>query len=298
MNSLTAEAVAPHRQRDLAAFAGIEAWIFDLDNTLYPRSTNLFQQVDQRIRAYVAKLLNVDEAEAERIQKGFYREHGTTLRGLMLTHNVDPDEFLEFVHDIDHGVVQPDPALGAAHPAAARQEIHLHQRLAPAMPRRWRSGSASRRISRTSSTSSPPNLVPKPERETYDRFVKRFGVAPERAAMFEDLARNLVVPKAVGMTTVLVVPPGTREVFHGEWEYRGARRRPRRFRHRRSRAASSARSPTRSALTPPDLRPPRRRHRLRGARHLRAEGDRRLHPPRPFARHHRRLCASPSISSR
>jgi putative hydrolase of the HAD superfamily len=65
------------------------------------------------------------------------------------------------------------------------------------------------------------NLVPKPERETYDRFVARFGVSPGRAAMFEDLARNLVVPKSVGMTTVLVVPPGTREVFHDEWEYEG-----------------------------------------------------------------------------
>jgi putative hydrolase of the HAD superfamily len=65
------------------------------------------------------------------------------------------------------------------------------------------------------------NLVPKPERETYDRFVKHFGVMPERAAMFEDLTRNLIVPKAIGMKTVLVVPPGTREVFHGEWEYEG-----------------------------------------------------------------------------
>ena len=92
--NLTVETVAPHKPRDLGVFAGTEAWIFDLDNTLYPRSSNLFRQVDERIRIYVRDLLSVDEAEAERIQRSFYREHGTTLRGLMLKHSVDPDDFL------------------------------------------------------------------------------------------------------------------------------------------------------------------------------------------------------------
>jgi putative hydrolase of the HAD superfamily len=218
--SLTAEAVQPHRTRDLATFADIEAWVFDLDNTLYPRSTNLFSQVDQRIRAYVGKLLNVDEAEAERIQKNFYREHGTTLRGLMLTHQVNPDEFLEFVHDIDHSVVKPDPKLGAA-------ILRL-----PGKKYIFTNGSRHHAEKVAERLGFPKhfedifdiiaaNLVPKPERQTYDRFVNQFGVKSERAAMFEDLARNLIVPKSVGMTTVLVVPPGTREVFHGEWEYEG-----------------------------------------------------------------------------
>jgi putative hydrolase of the HAD superfamily len=218
--NLTVETVAPHKARDLAVFAGKEAWVFDLDNTLYPRSTNIYRQVDERIRLYVRKLLNVDEAEAENIQKSFYKTHGTTLRGLMLTHNVDVDAFLEFVHDIDHSAVQPDPALGAA-------LVRL-----PGKKYIFTNGSR-RHAEKVAERLGFPkhfedifdivaaNLVPKPERETYDRFVKRFGVTPERAAMFEDLTRNLVVPKAVGMTTVLVVPPGTREVFHGEWEYEG-----------------------------------------------------------------------------
>jgi putative hydrolase of the HAD superfamily len=220
MNALTAEAVAPHRARDLDAFAGVEAWIFDLDNTLYPRSSKLFQQVDERIRAYVRKLLNVDEAEAERIQKDFYRRHGTTLRGLMITHDVDPDEFLEFVHDIDHTVVQPDPALGAA-------LLRL-----PGKKYIFTNGSRQHAEKVAKRLGFPTHfegifdivaakLVPKPEQVTYERFVKHFGIKSRRAAMFEDLARNLAVPKAVGMTTVLVVPPGTREVFHGEWEYEG-----------------------------------------------------------------------------
>src|SRR5215470_468093 len=112
--NVTVEKLAPHGRPELGVFADKEAWIFDLDNTLYPRSTKLFQQVDDRIRAYVRQLLNVDEDEAERIQRNFYKVHGTTLRGLMLTRNVDPDEFLAFVHDIDHSVVKPDPALGEA----------------------------------------------------------------------------------------------------------------------------------------------------------------------------------------
>ena len=220
MNPVTAEAVSPHPQEDLAAFAGVEAWIFDLDNTLYPRSTNLFNQVDERIRAYVARLLDVEDAEAQRIQKDYYREHGTTLRGLMLSHNIDPDEFLEFVHDIDHSCVQPDPALGEAllrlpgkkyifTNGSRRHAEKVAERLG--FPRHFED----------IFDIVAANLVPKPERATYDLFVSRFGLRPERAAMFEDLARNLLVPKAVGMTTVLVVPPGIREVFHDDWEFEG-----------------------------------------------------------------------------
>ena len=220
MKHLTAEALAPHKKSDLARLAGVEAWIFDLDNTLYPRSTNLFRQVDRRIRNYVSRLLDVDERQAERIQKDFYRRHGTTLRGLMLKHNVDPDAFLEFVHDIDHSVVKPDPALGDA-------ILRL-----PGKRYIFTNGSRQHAEKVAERLGFPEHfegifdivaadLVPKPERATYERFVKRFGVAPQKAAMFEDLARNLVVPKSVGMATILVVPRGTREVFHGAWEYEG-----------------------------------------------------------------------------
>lgn len=220
MDVLTAEAIAPHDRRDLTAFARIEAWIFDLDNTLYPRSTDLFRQVDQRIRAYVGKLLNVEEAEAERIQKNFYREHGTTLRGLMISHDVDPDDFLQFVHDIDHSVVQPDPALGEALLRLPGKKYIFTN------GSRFHAEKVAERLGIPRHFEDifdivAANLVPKPERATYDRFVDRFHVKPGEAAMFEDLARNLVVPKSVGMTTVLVVPPGIRDVFHEEWEYEG-----------------------------------------------------------------------------
>lgn len=220
MTHLTAEALAPHDKRALGAFHRVEAWIFDLDNTLYPRSANIFRQVDQRIRAYVRRLLDVDEAEAERIQKDYYRRHGTTLRGLMLGHNVDPDDFLEFVHDIDHTAVQPDPALAAAILRLPGKKYIFTN------GSRQHAEKVAERLGFTDHFEDifdivAANLVPKPHKETYDRFMNRFGVAPENAAMFEDLARNLVVPHSVGMATVLVVPRGTREVFHGEWEFEG-----------------------------------------------------------------------------
>jgi putative hydrolase of the HAD superfamily len=164
--------------------------------------------------------LNVDEAEAERIQKGFYKEHGTTLRGLMLTHDIDPDEFLEFVHDIDHSVVKPDPALGAAIlrlPGKKYIFTNGSRRHAEKIAERLGLAKHFEDIFDIAAA----NLVPKPYSETYDRFVRRFRVEPDRAAMFEDLARNLAVPKEIGMTTVLIVPPGTREVFHGDWELEG-----------------------------------------------------------------------------
>jgi putative hydrolase of the HAD superfamily len=220
MRTLTAEAVAPHRERDLRAFADVEAWIFDLDNTLYPRSADLFRQVDDRIRAYLRRLLNIDEAEAERIQKNFYREHGTTLRGLMLKHDVNPDEFLEYVHDIDHSAVQPDPALGEAIlRLPGRKYIFTNGSRAHAEKVAERLGFPTHFEDIFDIVAA--ELLPKPERATYERFVKRFGIRPDRGAMFEDLARNLVVPKSVGMQTVLVVPSGTREVFHEEWEFEG-----------------------------------------------------------------------------
>jgi putative hydrolase of the HAD superfamily len=220
MNPLTAEALDPHRKRDLVPFRHVDAWIFDLDNTLYPSTTNIFPQVDERIRSYVRRLLDVDEAEAERIQKTFYREHGTTLRGLMLTHDVDVDDFLSFVHDIDHSAVQPDPAL-----CAAIQRLPGKKYIFTNGSRRHAENVAER-LGCTSHFEDifdivAANLVPKPERASYDLFVNRFGFSPGRAAMFEDLSKNLIVPKELGMVTTLVAPPGTREVFHGEWELEG-----------------------------------------------------------------------------
>jgi putative hydrolase of the HAD superfamily len=206
--------------RDLSSFAGVEAWIFDLDNTLYPRHTNLFAQVDQRIREYVGRLLAVDADEAHRVQKDYYRRYGTTLRGLMEEHGIAPDDFLEYVHDIDHSPVEADPVLAAAVARLpGRKFIFTNGSRAHAEKIAARLGFTDHFEDIFDIVRS--ELLPKPARATYDRFVAETGILPERAAMFEDLSRNLEAPAALGMKTVLVVPSGTREVFQDEWEMEG-----------------------------------------------------------------------------
>src|SRR5690242_14747961 len=96
------------------AFDHVETWVFDLDNTLYPHHVNLWQQVDVRIRDFVANYLNITPDEAFRIQKDYYKRYGTTMRGMMTEHNISADDFLAYVHEIDHSPLEPNPLMGAA----------------------------------------------------------------------------------------------------------------------------------------------------------------------------------------
>ncbi len=201
-------------------FKTISVWVFDLDNTLYPRHTNLYQQVDKRIRDYVQRLLSLEPEEAQRVQKDYYRRYGTTLRGLMEEHGIAPDDFLEYVHDIDHSPVEANPRLAAAITRLPGRKFVLTN------GSRRHAEKVAARLGCTDHFEDifdivRSKLMPKPNRETYDWFLTTTGVEPKTAVMFEDLARNLVVPRALGMTTVLVVPTGTREVFHEDWELEG-----------------------------------------------------------------------------
>jgi putative hydrolase of the HAD superfamily len=207
-------------KRASRGFDHIETWVFDLDNTLYPHHLNLWGQVDARIRSYIAGFLKVSEDEAFRLQKDYYRRYGTSMRGLMIEHGMQPDDYLEVVHQIDHSPIEPNPALGAAleklpgrkliltngtrkHADAVMQRLAIHDRFEAVFD------------------IVAAELEPKPSPQTYDRFLALYGVVPTRAAMFEDLARNLEVPHGLGMTTVLVVPSGTRVVLREEWELEG-----------------------------------------------------------------------------
>src|SRR5512139_457465 len=96
------------------AFANIDTWVFDLDNTLYPHHVNLWQQVDARIGEFVSSWLDVSREEARRIQKDYYLRYGTTMRGMMTLHGVHADDYLAYVHEIDHSPLEPNPQLGAA----------------------------------------------------------------------------------------------------------------------------------------------------------------------------------------
>jgi putative hydrolase of the HAD superfamily len=202
------------------AFGHVETWVFDLDNTLYPHHLNLWQQVDERIRDYIARYLKVTQEEAFRLQKDYYKRYGTSMRGLMTEHGMEPDDFLDFVHQIDHSPLTPNAALGTAIEHLPGRKLILTngtRRHADAVLARLE---LDRHFDGVFDIVAA-ELEPKPSPQTYDRFLKAHGIDAQKAAMFEDLARNLVVPHALGMTTVLVVPEHTREVFREDWELEG-----------------------------------------------------------------------------
>jgi putative hydrolase of the HAD superfamily len=212
--------IAPSPATASRGFAQVETWVFDLDNTLYPHHLNLWQQVDERIRSYIMDFLKLGREEAFRLQKDYYRRYGTSMRGLMTEHGMKADDFLNYVHEIDHSPLEPNPALGAAIEKLPGRKLILTngtRKHADAVMRRLEIHAHFEDVFDIIAA----DLEPKPLPQNYDRFLKAHGVDPARAAMFEDLARNLSVPHALGMTTVLVVPAGTREVFREAWEMEG-----------------------------------------------------------------------------
>ena len=188
---------------DFTRFRRVATWIFDLDNTLYPAECNLFAQVDQRMGAFISELLGVDRAEAKRIQKDYYFRYGTTLAGLMREHQLPPERFLDYVHDIDLAPVCEAPLLGAA--------------LERLPGRKYIFTNGSRRHAERVAGKlgvlhhfdglfdiAACNYVPKPSAEAYNAFLRAHEVEAKAAAMFEDLPHNLESPHALGMATVLV----------------------------------------------------------------------------------------------
>jgi len=202
------------------AFDHVETWVFDLDNTLYPHHVNLWQQVDERIRDYIANFLKITHDEAFRLQKDYYKRYGTSMRGLMIEHRMQPDDFLGFVHQVDHSPLEPNPTLGAAIEKLPGRKLILTngtRRHADAVLARLQLGHHFEDVFDIIAA----ELEPKPSSLTYDRFLAAHGVDAGRSAMFEDLARNLAIPHALGMVTVLVAPERTREVFREDWELEG-----------------------------------------------------------------------------
>jgi putative hydrolase of the HAD superfamily len=185
------------------ALAHIDAWIFALDNTLYPASADLFGQIDKRMTAFVARALNLGHAEAYATQKRFFQEHGTTLSGLMREHDVDPHAFLADVHAIELDVIAEDARLA---------------RLIAALPGRklvFTNGDETyaRRVLAKLGLSETFEAVhdihacaylPKPNPAAYAGFCAATGVDPTRTCFVEDMARNLKPAKAIVMATVWI----------------------------------------------------------------------------------------------
>lgn len=184
-------------------FAHIDAWIFDLDNTLYPASCNLFAQVDHRMGEFIAKTIGVPYAHARHLQKAYYRQFGTTLAGLMQVHKLKPEPFLEYVHDIDLSVLPQLPGL-----AAEIAKLPGRRLIFTNGSRRHAENVAGKigvlHLFEDICDISACDFVPKPERSAFERMTTLHAIAPQTSAMFEDMPHNLEVPHDLGMTTVLV----------------------------------------------------------------------------------------------
>jgi putative hydrolase of the HAD superfamily len=202
------------------AFTDVDTWVFDLDNTLYPHHVNLWQQVDARIGEFIGNYLKISPQQARVIQKDYYLRYGTSMRGMMTEHGVRADDYLAYVHRIDHSPLQPNPALGAAIAKLPGRKLILTNGSTD------HAGAVLDRLGLVAHFEAVFDIIaaelePKPAPQTYQKFLRLHDVDPKNAAMFEDLARNLVVPHELGMTTVLVVPDGSQEVVREDWELEG-----------------------------------------------------------------------------
>lgn len=201
-------------------FSHITDWVFDLDNTLYPRHCDLFSQIDWKMTAYVENLTGFSQADARALQKQLYRDHGTTLNGLMAQYDIDPHDYLAKVHDIDYSQVEHNPSLGKIiEELPGRKHVFTNGDVAHAENTLKAIGIDG--VFEGIFDIVAADFVPKPDRRPYQAFFKSHSIEPQNAIMFEDMSRNLEIPKSVGMATVLVVPKEGTEFSVESWELSG-----------------------------------------------------------------------------
>ena len=184
----------------------IETWIFDLDNTLYPAGSDLFAQISTRMGEYIMRLLDLDADAARVVQKRLFTTYGTTMRGLMTEHAIDPHGFLAHVHDIDLSVIDPAPALDEAlEGLSGRKLVFTNGSVRHAERVLERLGIA--RHFEVLFDIAAADFLPKPDPTGYRKLIANHAVVPNRSAMVEDMARNLEPAAALGMLTLWVRSP-------------------------------------------------------------------------------------------
>jgi putative hydrolase of the HAD superfamily len=203
-----------------AVASRIDTWVFDLDNTLYPPTSDLWPKIDQRITLYIGAIFGLDGISSRALQKYYYERYGTTLRGLMEELGIGADDFLNFTHDIDRTSLLPDPVLAGAITALPGRKLILTN------------GSREHALATADALGlgslfddvfdiADAGFLPKPAPETYERFFERHNIDPSRAMIFDDLARNLIIPHQRGMVTVLIVPKPDQRIHRDDFETAG-----------------------------------------------------------------------------
>ncbi|TNJ41969.1 pyrimidine 5'-nucleotidase [Phaeobacter sp. B1627] len=187
------------------SFSHVEHWVFDLDNTLYPPAARLFDQIEEKMITYMVQSLGLDRGAADQLRGDYWRNHGTTLAGLMADHDIDPDPFLVAVHDISLTHLEPDQALAAHIGALPGRKIVYTNGSAPYAERVLAARGLSGLFDGIFGVEHA-GYRPKPERGAFERVFAQAEVDTARAAMFEDDPRNLNAPHEMGMRTVHVAP--------------------------------------------------------------------------------------------
>lgn len=190
------------------SFADIEAWVFDLDNTLYPATGPIWDMVGRRMTSFVQRATGLDWEEAQALQEKYLHAHGATLAGMIAHHGVDPQEFLDYVHDIDFSVIEPDPELAVLlRRLDGRRIVYTNgaSKYAHAVIAQLGAADAFEAVF----AMEDADLHPKPSHESFARLIARTGIDPRRSVMVEDTARNLETAHALGFRCVLIHPePG------------------------------------------------------------------------------------------
>ena len=199
----------------------ITHWIFDLDNTLYPPEARLFDQIEQKMETYITRELGLDNSAAKSLRADFWHNHGTTLAGLMEVHKIDPDPFLDEVHDIDLAALSPDPQLAATIAALPGQRI-IYTNGSRNHGERVSTARGLRESFHGVYGIEDARYVPKPHPSAYLAILSAAQIDPTRAVMVEDDPRNLEAPAAMGMTTILVGPPVDADHIHHQTRDLGA----------------------------------------------------------------------------
>jgi putative hydrolase of the HAD superfamily len=187
----------------MKSFQSIKCWIFDLDNTLYSGKTKVFEQVDKKMSKYISDKLKVSLEEAKKIQKSYFYEYNTTLNGMIKNHKIDPEEFLEFVHDINIDFLQKDLNLAKEIEKLDGKKII------------FTNGSRKHAINVTTRIGIDQhfddifdivdaNFIPKPSVEPYKKLIEKHKIDPKLSVLVEDIARNLKPAYEMGMKTVWI----------------------------------------------------------------------------------------------
>ena len=181
----------------------INTWIFDLDNTLYSADSGIFQQVHQLMGDFISKNLNMNMSDAKKLQSKYYKQHGTTLRGLMDNHGIDPDHFLDEVHRLDYSIVSSNKKLNEElHKLEGRKIIYTNANKKHVLD-------VLNRIDLNNFFDEifdikMANYVPKPELKPYEQIINLYNIEAKSSAMFDDIAKNLVPAKKVNFTSVWI----------------------------------------------------------------------------------------------